>query len=356
MSAPRSWIQALAGDAWIAERLSDEAQIADMLRIEALYARACSQAGKVPAELGDAAAGAILDVTIDCDRLRQAAVRDGVPVPDLVAQIKEQVPDALHPAIHQGLTSQDITDTAFVLAVRDILESFETLVKAVAEACEALESRFGARDLMARTRMQAALPIKTSHRISQWCAPMADHLERLRQLRPRLLTLQLAGPVGNQESFEGFADDIAHRMAQELNLGVPKTPWHTRRDGCAELANWLALVTGSLGKIGVDLALMAQQGLDDVTFKDGGSSSAMPHKSNPVGAEVLAALAREAALLQAGMTLATTHEQERSGAAWTLEWLVLPRILENTGAALKITQKLLSNISSLGRSDDAPKL
>jgi len=356
MSAPRSWLQALAGDSEVARRLSDTAQIADMLRIEALYARAAAQAGKVPSELGEAAAKAIEDVTIDHDRLMQAAAKDGVPVPDLVAQIKEQVPNALHDAIHKGLTSQDVTDTAFVLAAREILESFEVLIEAVTTACDDLDARFGTNDLMGRTRMQAALPIKAAHRIGQWRAPFADHLERLNQLRPRLFKLQLAGPVGTGESFEGFADEIVRHMAQELNLGEPQTSWHTRRDSFAELANWLALVTGSLGKIGADLTLMSQQGMDEVTLKSGGSSSAMAHKSNPVGAEVLVALARDTALQQTGMTLALEHEQERSGTAWTLEWMVLPRMMENTGAALKITQQLLGDIISLGQPGTEGKL
>lgn len=356
MSAPRTWLQALAGDAEVAARLDDAAQIADMLRIEALYSRASGRAGKVPAELGEAAAKAIEAVTIDHDRLMQAAARDGVPVPDLVAQIKEQTPDEMHAAIHKGLTSQDVTDTAFVLAAKDILESFEDLIGSVVAACDDLDARFGSRDMMGRTRMQAALPIEVSHRVGQWRAPFADHLRRLTELRPRLLVLQLAGPVGTAESFDGFAEEIARDMSKHLGLGVPPTPWHTRRDTCAELASWLALVIGSLGKIGADIALMAQQGVDDVTLKGGGASSAMAHKSNPVSAEVLMALARDTALQQAGMTLAMEHEQERSGTAWTLEWLVLPRLMENTGAALKTALHVLGNVNSLGHPAGSKKL
>ncbi|WWR48155.1 3-carboxy-cis,cis-muconate cycloisomerase [Roseovarius sp. S88] len=349
-------MQALTGDTGVAERLSDASQVADMLRIEALYAQAAGQAGKVPSELGEAAAKAIEGATIDHDRLMRAAAKDGVPVPDLVSQIKEQVPGNLHDAIHKGLTSQDVTDTAFVLAARDILESFEALIKAVVAACDDLDARFGTNSLMGRTRMQAALPIKAAHRIGQWRAPFADHLKRLNQLRPRLFKLQLAGPVGTGESFEGFADEIALHMAQELGLGMPQTPWHTRRDSFAELANWLALVTGSLGKIGADLTLMAQQGLDEVAMKGGGASSAMAHKSNPVSAEVLVALARDTALQQSGMTLALEHEQERSGTAWTLEWMVLPRAMENTGAALKTAERLLGDVISLGEPNSSKKL
>ena len=43
------------------------------------------------------------------------------------------------------------------------------------------------------------------------------------------------------------------------------------------------------------------------------------------------------------------HEQERSGAAWTLEWLILPQMALATGAALRLAKELVGNIKSLGR-------
>ena len=59
----------------------------------------------------------------------------------------------------------------------------------------------------------------------------------------------------------------------------------------------------------------------------------MPHKANPVGAELLVALARFNAAQLGGLQQAMVHEQERSGAAWTLEWLLLPPMLIATGRA-----------------------
>ena len=115
----------------------------------------------------------------------------------------------------------------------------------------------------------------------------------------------------------------------------------------ADFAGWLSLVTGSLGKFGQDVALMAQAG-DEIELSGGGGSSAMPHKQNPVEAEVLVTLARFNAAQLSGMHQALVHEQERSGAAWTLEWLILPQMVVATAAALRLAGELAGQIESLG--------
>lgn len=342
------WLQALAGDAFVARRLGEAAQLADMLRIEAVYARAAGRVGKVPLEMGAAAAEAIATVSIDRDALAVRAAVDGMPVPGLVAQIKGQVDDGVHPAVHIGLTSQDVMDTALILALRDILDDFDGRMSKLHAALEHLDQRFGTRPLMARTRMQAALPVTAGHRIAGWRAPLEPLVERMEQMRPRLLRLQLGGPVGTRESFDGYGDAIAAEMAADLGLPAPAHSWHTDRTSLAELAGWCGAVTGGLGKIGSDICLMAQQGVDEIRQDGGGASSAMAHKSNPVQAEVLVALARESAGLQATMQHALIHEQERSGAAWTLEWLILPRVLEGCGAALETASRALEKIEAMG--------
>ena len=71
----------------------------------------------------------------------------------------------------------------------------------------------------------------------------------------------------------------------------------------------------------------------------------MAHKQNPVMAEVLVALARFNAGLAGTLHGSLVHENERSGAAWTLEWLVLPRMAITTGASLRTAQGLVDNLT-----------
>jgi 3-carboxy-cis,cis-muconate cycloisomerase len=263
-----------------------------------------------------------------------------------VRQLRATLPDPQREYLHFGATSQDLVDTGLLRRVAPILTVFADRLTATIAALDDLDRRFGTTRLMGRTRMQDALPITVGDRLAAWRDPLPRHLDRLAELRPRLLVLQFGGAVGTLDKLGGKGFAVSRRLADALDLGLPSRPWQSARDNVAEFAGWLSLVSGSLGKLGLDLALMAQQG--EVALSGGGTSSAMPHKSNPVGAEVLVALARHNASLLSGMHEALLHEQERSGAAWTLEWLTLPQMVLGTGAALRTANALLAGVTRLG--------
>jgi len=89
---------------------------------------------------------------------------------------------------------------------------------------------------------------------------------------------------------------------------------------------------------------MAQNEVGEAVIEGGGLSSAMPHKKNPVRAELLVTLARYNAVELGALHQAVIHENERSGSAWTLEWLALPMMVATTGAALGIAAGMLDNL------------
>jgi 3-carboxy-cis,cis-muconate cycloisomerase len=343
-----AWLNGLFGDKEVAHHLSPETTLPHMLAIEAAYARALGRVGVVAPNTAQEASAAILTAKIIPADLRDGTGQDGVVVPALITKLKEQLPEYLHCAIHKGLTSQDVIDTSLILSLKPILTLFETRLTNVIGSLNALESTFGSRTIMGRTRMQAARPIKVASRIEAWRAPLQRHLIRLVEIQPRLLQLQLGGAVGDRATLAPGGQDIAKVLAAELDVTAPDTSWHATRDNIAEFAGWLSLLTGSLGKMGADLTLMSQQGIDEVAFASGGASSAMPHKQNPVAAELLVTLATFNATQVSGMHATLVHEQERSGAAWSLEWMLLPQMVMATGRALTIAQSLPKTIERIG--------
>jgi hypothetical protein len=142
---------------------------------------------------------------------------------------------------------------------------------------------------------------------------------------------------------------MAALVASTLGLAMGPV-WHSDRTPIVAFGHWLAVLCGSLGKMGQDICLMAQQGVDEVTLRGGGQSSAMAGKNNPVAAEAMVAIARFVAGQQAVLLQAMIHEQERSGAAWALEWLTLPAMAEATGASLSHAGRCLKSIGSIGAS------
>jgi 3-carboxy-cis,cis-muconate cycloisomerase len=208
----------------------------------------------------------------------------------------------------------------------------------------ALNDRYGTQKLMAHTRMQAAMPFTVADKIRTWAEPLARHRTALSSTRRELLVIQLGGPIGDRSSFEGKGDAIAEGLAARLDLGLA-TPWHSTRDPIVMFGARLAALAGSLGKFGADVALLAQTKIGVVKIEGAGTSSAMAHKANPVMAELLVALAHYAAGLCGTLSHAMIHENERSGAAWTLEWLVLSPLLVTTGASLLTAQRLVQSLS-----------
>lgn len=345
------WLGGLFGDPEMAEIWSAERQMSHMLAFEAAWSRALGACGRVDAALAEAAAEAIASARIDLADIRAGMAQDGVPVPRLVKQLQVIVgPDGAS-ALHKGATSQDVVDSALVLTLKDSTALLARRVAELEAALIELDARQGETPLMGRTRMQAATEITVSDRLRPWHQPLAAHLERLAEIAPRVERVQVGGASGDRKALGEDAQAVTDHVAAELGLASTGGTWHAKRDGVAEYAGLLSLITGTLGKIGQDICLMAQQGLDEIKLSGGGGSSAMPHKQNPVGAELLVTLARFNAVQLSGMHQALIHEQERSGAAWALEWMILPQMAQATARALSTAQALVASIERIGAPD-----
>jgi 3-carboxy-cis,cis-muconate cycloisomerase len=339
-------LSALVGDEETERAFSIEAELAAMLAFERALAEAEADEGIIEQQAAIAIGAALDAFAPDMNRLRAAVARDGMAVPDLVRQIRLGTAGQFREKVHFGATSQDVIDTALILRLKPLVERYDQLLAELIDRLAALEARFGERQLTGVTRMQPAIPIRVADRIAAWRRPLERHRGRLVERSGRLLAVQFGGAAGTFEKLGDKAAAVRKRLAERLGL-ADAPQWHSQRDNLADFANWLSLVTGSLGKFGEDVALMALQG-GEIKLSGGGGSSAMPQKRNPVAAETLVALARFNAVQIGGMHQALVHEHERSGAAWTLEWLLLPQMVVATAGALRIGLELVGQVENIG--------
>lgn len=328
--------------------LDAPAQLASMLRAEAALARAQGRLGIIPAIAANAISDLAEGLDLDPAALNAAAAKAGIPAQALVAALKSACPD--HAGwVHFGATSQDIQDTGLVLQLRDALAILEARLTRLSETLATKADQFAEQVIPARTRFQIAAPTTLGAKIAVWRAPLLRHLDRLAELRPRLLNVSLYGAAGTGAALAPDMGAVRHALAEELDLDAPDLPWHAARDGIAELGGWMALVTGSLGKIGADLILLGQSEIGEIAAGTGGGSSTMPQKSNPVAAEALVSIARLNAADLGTLHQAMIHAQERDGSALALEWLTLPQMIVRTGAALRLAGELAETLTA--RSD-----
>lgn len=346
--APRSLVDSLTGDAGIAAEFAAEAEIAAILVFEAELAGAQADLGLLPAEAASRIAAVAAALRPDLAAIGRGMERDGVCVPSLVSDLRQAVGEPHAGFVHLGATSQDAIDTGLMLRLKRVLDGLDARLGRVLETLETVAREQGGRALMAQTRMQAALPFTVADKLDTWARPLAGHRARLGALRAGL-PLQLGGPIGTGVG----ASAKALRAALARRLGLRDAPpWQSDRTTILDIAQGLALLAGTLGKIGQDVALMAQTGRGTVTLAGGGGSSAMAHKRNPVGAEVLVSIGRFNAGLLGLLAQSLIHENERSGAAWTLEWMLLPQMAQTTGRALVLAQDLLAG-ARFAPADDA---
>ena len=324
----------LFADAEIAALFTDDAQIASMVLFEAALASAEARAGVIPEASANRIADICREFRPDPATLAAGTASAGVPVPALVKALKAEIGGDDARYVHFGATSQDVFDTGLVLRLRDAVAIIRRRTRKLIKALIAQAETHRATVMIGRTRSQQAVPTTFGLKAAGWLAPLVRIDQRIDTLCTDLFRLSFGGAAGTLASIGDKAIDVERNLADELELPPTDMPWHSQRDVLVDFAAQLAALSGALGKMGQDLVLLAQSEIAEVQPGKGGGSSTMPHKSNPVQAEMLITLARFNAGQLGTFAQSQIHEHERSGASWLLEWLTLPQMIMATGAGL----------------------
>ena len=318
------------------EVFSDRRLIERYIEVEVALARAEARCGVIPAEAAEVIARESRLDRIDFDHMRHETDIVGYPILPLVHQLVAMCGDAGR-YVHWGATTQDIMDTANVLQVRDALDLVEADIRTLRAILADLAKKHRDTPMAGRTHLQHALPVTFGYKVAIWLAMFDRHQARLTQLRERVLCVELAGAAGTLASLGDKGLQVQQALAEELGLAVPATTWHVARDGFAEAVNLLALVTGSLGKIALDIMIMASTEFAEVYepfVKGRGASSTMPQKRNPISSELMLAAAKGVRQHAGLMVDAMIQDFERATGPWHAEWMAIPESFILTAGAL----------------------
>jgi 3-carboxy-cis,cis-muconate cycloisomerase len=297
------------GDERAGELFTDAAFRAAMVRVESAWV---DTELSVPADELDAESG-------------------GNPVIPLLEALRKANPEV---ALHEGLTSQDVLDTALMLLLREAVAAVAGHLARAVEALARLTAGHGQTAMTGRTLTQWALPITFGDKVAVWRSGLAEAVADLEALT---FPVQVGGPVGTTR-------DGADRLAGRLGL-TEATAWHTQRRPVTRAGDTLVSATDACGRIARDVLELSRPEIGELSEARGGGSSSMPHKANPV----LSVLVRRAALttpqLAATLHLAAADQvDERADGAWHAEWDTLRLLARRTAVAASQTAELLQGL------------
>jgi 3-carboxy-cis,cis-muconate cycloisomerase len=320
--------------------VSDAAWLEAMLAAERALANAESRAGVIPPDAAAAVAGACEPDGFDLAALLAEGHAVGNPAEPLVRALRERVGGEAVGLVHLGATSQDVVDTAAMLVARAALGLVAGELDGLAAECARLAEAHRSTPIAARTLLQQAVPTTFGAKAAGWLVDVVDAARAVREVR---LEAQLGGAAGTLAALGQRGPEVLAAFASELGLAEPLLPWHARRAPLRRIAAALGDVAAACAKIGLDVVLLAQTEVGEVAEAEGGVSSTMPHKRNPVRAVLARACAR-VVHANAGVLLGGEHEHERAAGAWQAEWTALSEALAHAGGAAAAARECLAGL------------
>lgn len=310
---------------------SEEARLDYVLAVEAALARAHAKVGNIPRSHAQ-------EITQKASRrhvrlARVKAIEDEIRH-DLMAIVKAlaEVCPRGGGSVHRGATSYDAIDTGIALQIQDALAQIEGRLERLLRALILLARRHKRTVMLGRTHGQAALPITFGLKMIVFAAEARRHLDRLDEMRPRVLVGKMSGAVGTGAGFGTHAHRIQRLVMDDLGLGVEEASTQiVQRDRYVELMAWCANVATSMERFATEIRNLQRTELWEAaeyfdTKKQVGSS-AMPQKQNPTISEQVSGLSRlvRANVIPAMENAIQWHERDLANSS--AERFLLPHTL-----------------------------
>jgi adenylosuccinate lyase len=318
------------------------------LDVEAALAVAQAELGVIPQSAAEGIKQSARVELLDLAAVRGEIRNTGHSLVGLLRVFQSVCPGKTGEYVHYGATTQDIQDTGQSLEMRDVLDELDQLLVALVGRLADLAERHAADVALGRTHAQPALPIGFGLKLASWLDELLRHTQRLAEMRPRVLVVQMFGGVGTMAGFGDQATPTLRRCAELLGLAVPAIGWHVARDRVAEYVTTLAMIAGTAGRIADEVRILSRPEFGEVEerWQHGKvASSTMPHKRNPEGCEQAVVMARLTAGLVGPALQAMSGDNERDSRALRIEWACVPDVSHYTLAGCQIVHEVLSGLT-----------
>ena len=317
------------------------------LEFEAALAQTLAELEIIPQDAADEISTKANIDHIDLDAVKENYKGSRNSLIPLIKGLRSACSDNHGEFVHYGATTQDVLDTSQIMELRDTFRIIYRDLRGLEATVADLTLSHINTPMIGRTHGQQALPITFGLKCGVWLAETRRHIERVKNLFPRLLTGQLSGAVGTMAALGDKGREVSRLTLEKLGLNYSPVAWHASRDNIAEAAGLMAIIAATLEKIAneiIELGKIEINELREPAPEGAASSSTMPHKRNPVICQRITVLSRQIRALAPTVTEAMTHEHERDGRAIWSEWLAMPQISVYTATALHYTGKVMRGL------------
>jgi adenylosuccinate lyase len=278
------------------EVFDDQKKILYQLEIEAAVAQSQSEIGMIPKSVAQNIAQMARSGKITIKRVKQLEAKSDHDTAALVEALSEVCKSSARPWIHYGLTSNDLVDTGNSLQMRDAIRIIEPKIAKLAIILADLAVKYKEMPAVGRTHGQHASIISFGLKFANAALEMAKHIERIEEVKKRILICKTLGVVGTGSLMGAKALEVQKRVAKKLALfPADVTTQVIPRERYAEYVFLMALIGSTLEKLAVEIRNLQRTEIGEVAEpfkKEQMGSSAVPVKRNPVKSERVTSLSK----------------------------------------------------------------
>lgn len=297
-------------------RIFDEKnRLEQMLKVEASLAWAQSEVGNIPKEDSTKIEEKASTKYVKLNRVKEIEYEIRHDVMALVKALAE-VCGSSGAYVHLGATSSDILDTATALQLKEAMVLIEKRLSALESVLLTRAEKFKESIMMGRTHGQHALPTTLGFKFAVWTREVARNIQRLRDIRERLLVGKMSGAVGTQAGLGPKALKIQHLVMKKLGIEASDISTQiNQRDRYAEFTCIIAIAASTVDNMASEIRELQRPEIGEA-FEPFGrkqvGSSTMPHKRNPIICERICGLAKILrSLVSAALeNIPTWHERD----------------------------------------------